>query len=194
MTEVVSECCNEDGNAEDNPQEDIQLAAVRVDKPQAVVANIVGVANPQRITRICTNLEHDFENNIYGLLRTRKFYRGVSSITETIANTFLYIGFGLSTTASATSLITSNTAAVNYILYTSSIMFALHVTFIGIAKCSVNEEAERENNLRRMAACMGYTAPNIKQEVQDSEAPITHHPLRLPLRTQKRDDKFMVQV
>lgn len=106
--------------------------------------------------RVISVLHQDFEENVVELVKSRKCLRAIMTISEMIGNTFLYIGSGISTVAAAANVITNSQEIVSTLLFSSTVCCAIHITLIGIAKCSSKEERQCDKHLVSLGEQVGF--------------------------------------
>ncbi len=61
---------------------------------------------------------------------------------------------------------------MNILLFGSTACFAVHITFIGIAKCSAREVDEREHHLSSLANEVGFKVIPLTPTIDDDANPV----------------------
>jgi len=102
------------------------------------------------VTKVHNLFSNDYERNVQDLLWARWFFRKTANISELLGNTLTYVGIGATTLATGTRLINEEHLS-DMLLFTGTACFAVHLTFIGIARCSAREQEEREEQLKSLA-------------------------------------------
>lgn len=118
------------------------------------------------ITKVHDLLSNDYERNVEDLLWTRLVFRKVANISEVLGNSLSSIGVGATTLAAGTHLIKADYLS-DILLFTGAACFAVHLTFIGIAKCSAREEEEREGHLKALAKEVRFNIVPLIPTVED---------------------------
>jgi hypothetical protein len=155
--------------AEASRSVDLESAIPAVNTPLLRAQMSAGLA--QRAHNL---LEADYEKNLGDLIQTRWFFRKTANCTEALGNTLLYIGSGTASVAAGIKLIGSSELS-DIFLFASTACFAAHITFIGVAKCSSREEAEREGLLETLADEVGFKVIPLKTNITDDGGQSTEH-------------------
>jgi hypothetical protein len=119
------------------------------------------------VTNVHNLLSADYGRNVSDLVNMRWFFRKAANCSEAFGNVLLYVGSGASAMASGVKLVEGSGNLMNILLFGSTACFAVHITFIGIAKCSAREEEERENHLANLAHEVNFTVVPLVTTVND---------------------------
>ena len=122
-----------------------------------------------RASKVISALEKDYENNVIALIRSRWIFRKSANVAEVLGNSFLYIGAGFSTVAGGVAMVGSQDIA-NILLFSSTACFAMHIVFIGFAKCCAREEKEREKQLESLAKRISFSVVPLEPTITDDAA------------------------
>lgn len=117
-------------------------------------------------TKVVALLETDYEQNVEELVKSRRCLSRVTSCTKILGNTFLYIGTGCSMVAAAFTAVGSQEMA-NNILFFGATCSAIHITFIGFARCSSKEEKKRDDLLAHLGEEVGFKVIPMDTQVTD---------------------------
>lgn len=111
-------------------------------------------------------LQEDYNSNARDILRFRWFLRKAAVGFEAFGNTFVYLSAGAPAVAGAIRPFSEELSAT--ITSAGLVCLGIHVTFIGMAKCSARLETEKENQVNQIAQQEGFTKNiNLSHEVID---------------------------
>lgn len=108
---------------------------------------------------------NDYLNNVRDTLKSRWFFRKVAGVFESSGNTFVYISAGAPAVAAAVRPFSED--AYSVITGIGLVSLGIHVAFIGIAKCSARETAEKEKQLNDLAAQLGFKIVPLTPTITD---------------------------
>jgi hypothetical protein len=131
-----------------------------------VIAHRTGIRE-RVVTDVHNLLSADYGRNVSDVVNMRWFFRKAANCSEAFGNVLLYVGSGASAMASGVKLVEGSGNLMNILLFGSTACFAVHITFIGIAKCSAREEEERENHLANLAHEVNFTVVPLVTTVND---------------------------
>ncbi len=137
----------------------------------SVIAHRTGIRE-QVVTDVHNLLSADYGENVSDILNTRWFFRKVANCSEAFGNVLLYVGSGASAMASGVKLVEGSDNLMNIFLFGSTACFAVHITFIGIAKCSAREVEEREHHLANLANEVGFKVIPLIPTIEDDANPV----------------------
>ncbi|MEI7493611.1 MAG: hypothetical protein WCJ92_03320 [Alphaproteobacteria bacterium] len=137
----------------------------------SVIAHRTGIRE-QVVTDVHNLLSADYGRNVSDILNMRWFFRKVANCSEALGNVLLYVGSGGSAMASGVKLVEGSDNLMNILLFGSTACFAVHITFIGIAKCSAREAEEREHHLANLANEVGFKVVPLIPSIEDDANPV----------------------
>ncbi|MCE2716633.1 MAG: hypothetical protein ACK4V2_07475 [Pseudomonadota bacterium] len=108
---------------------------------------------------------NDYVSNVRDLLNARWFFRKVANCNEAAGNTCLYCSAGAPAVAAAINPFSLLASHVITCFGLSAL--GVHVTLIGIAKCSAREETEREAQLSDLAKRVGFQVVSLQPTITD---------------------------